>query len=266
MPILPLSIQSIVLGGVLAVVIAGISYRAKLLSASGAAAAVLVGGAVYGCGGWRACVALIVFFVSASLLTRWRKTRKTALGFEKGGRRDAGQVLANGATAALAIVAAGILPSLREPLTVAFLAALAEANADTWATEIGSASGATARLITTFRRAPVGMSGAISLPGCAAALAGSVLIGSLTVLFVPQSHVMRAAIAVAGSGFAGSLVDSLLGATVQAQYARSDGNGWTENRQGGAGLVRGLAFIGNDAVNVAAATVSSLVAYWWFMG
>jgi uncharacterized protein (TIGR00297 family) len=183
------------------------------LTGRGAAAALAVGLAtIYGFG-WRGMALLLAFFVSSSLLTR------AAAGGEKGGgggRRNARQVLANGGVAALAALAGN---------WAWFAGALAAANADTWATEVGSHSPTMPRLITTWSRVPAGTDGGMTLLGTAGGVAGAGLIAGVS---YAVGH--RAATAVAAAGVVGMLLDSLLGATVQGKVRWMD----------------------NDAVNLAA--------------
>ena len=229
----------LLLGMALAAIVAALAYRTHALTRSGAWAAWAVGTAVFGIGGWPAAGALLMFFGTSTVLSRWRKTRKDALGYEKGGRRDAWQVLANGGVGAvcLLLTLAGVKVG-----TLLFLAALAAANADTWATEIGSALGGRPIDIRTGRRAEAGTSGAISLPGIAAALAGAALLG----LFASS---LPAFLIVTLAGFGGALYDTLLGAAVQALWRDpSDPEQWTEKAQVGP-PGRGVRLIGNDTVN-----------------
>lgn len=224
---------------VLAAAVAVLAYRAHALTRSGASAAWMVGAVVFGVGGWWAAAALLTFFGTSSLLSRWRRRQKEALGYEKGGRRDAWQVLANGGIAAACL----LLTLLQVPhARLLFLAALAAANADTWATEIGSAVGGRPYDIRTGRRAEAGTSGAVSLGGTGAALAGAALLG----LFAGSP---KAFAVVTLAGFGGALCDSFLGATVQAQWRDPvHPNRWTEQPQAGP-PERGVRGLGNDAVN-----------------
>jgi uncharacterized protein (TIGR00297 family) len=175
------------------------------LTGRGATAALAVGLAtIYGFG-WRGMILLLAFFVSSSLLSA------------KGeGRRNERQVLANGGVAALAALA-GSWP--------AFAGAIAAANADTWASEIGRRSPVPPRLITTGRPVPAGTDGGITLLGTAGGMVGAGFIAALSLVADPWS-----VIAVAAGGVAGMLLDSVLGATVQGAYR------WLDN----------------DAVNLAA--------------
>jgi uncharacterized protein (TIGR00297 family) len=243
-----------------ALALAGAARKVRALSVSGMIAATVVGTLLFGCAGWPGAAALLLFFVTSSALSRWGRKRKAALSFEKGGERDAGQVLANGGVAALCAALLPFFPA--SPwLFAALLGALAEANADTWATEIGSLAAAPPRLITNFRPAPTGSSGAVSLPGTAAALAGAALIAGVAWVFGMPA---RIAIGALLGGFAGALFDSLIGATLQAQYRCMGCGRLTESRThcGGqpAALAQGIAWVGNDAVNFLATIFGAAVA------
>ena len=62
-------------------------------------------------------------------------------------------------------------------LTLAYFGAIASANADTWATELGVLSRTPPRLITTGKPVAPGTSGGVTWYGTVAALAGSAFIG-----------------------------------------------------------------------------------------
>ncbi len=216
------------------------------LSPRGTLAALLVGAAVLAGTGWRGLLLLFVFFVSSSLLT------------PRGGRRAPVQVAANGGVAALAallcLVHAGFAP--------AFAGALAAAAADTWSTEIGGRSSPRPRLITTGARVPAGTSGAVTLLGTLGGAGGAALIGAAAAVLgiVPRGAGPWIAVA----GVAGGLVDSLLGATVQARY-RCAACGAAGERAvhacGGTGLlVGGRTWITNDTVNLLATLAGAAAA------
>ena len=233
----------ILLGILLAAAVAALAYRAKALTRSGAGAAWGVGAVVFGGGGWAWAAALLTFFGTSTALSRWRRGAKETLGYEKGGRRDAGQVLANGGVAALCALLPTAFPKIGAAHAyLLFLAALAAANADTWATEIGSALGGRPYDLRTGRPAAPGTSGAVSLPGTLAALAGAGLIGLFAGVGIGWGVVTAA-------GIGGSFFDSLLGATLQARWHDPLHPGlWTEQPQPGP-PARGRRIINNDAVN-----------------
>jgi len=207
-------------GFVLATIIAVASYRVRSLSRSGTYAATIIGTLIFGLGGWQWAILLLTFFISSSLLTRSFYNQKNSLNekYSKGVRRDAGQVLGNGGLAAFCAVLHILFPSETWPW-LAFAAALAAVNADTWATELGVLNPAPPRLITDLRKVvEKGTSGGVSVSGILASLAGAGLIGSLAVVFGPGDRFWSTCLIISLSGLAGSLFDSLLGATKQAIY------------------------------------------------
>ena len=236
----------VVAGALLAAAICIVSHRLRLLATSGSLAAFVVGAAVFGAGGWRAALPLLVFFVTANAWGRWRRAKKRGLAIEKSGPRDASQVAANGALPALFVLLAHFFPDHGKIFYLAYAAAIAEANADTWATEVGAGANEAPRMITTFAPVPAGRSGAISLIGTIAAVAGAVLVGlASTSLFDPGARWPCIA-TIAVSGIAGALVDSLLGATVQSQKAGAE--------------ERGVAWVDNDMVNFLSSLFAAAIA------
>jgi len=253
------SVTWLLLGAALAVAIAAAAYRLGSLSASGAAGAILVGTLTFGIGGLAPAVLLILFFVSSSGLSRVGKGQKRSMAaaFSKGSRRDVGQVFANGALAAALSVGYGLT---HDPLWLAGVAgALAAVNADTWATELGILARRRPRLITTGASVDPGTSGGVTAQGTLAAAAGSAVIGLAAALVTGDWTL--AVLAWIG-GLAGSLFDSLLGATVQAMYWCPTCQKETERHPRHAcgsptQPLRGWRWLGNDAVNFAASLIGA---------
>ena len=203
--------------GVLALYLA---RKFRWLTSGGQIAAVLVGAAVLAGSGTRGFALLVAFFVTSSALSRFRASTKPR------SDRSAGQVVANGGiAAALSVLAlAGWIPAAH----YALVGAIAAATADTWATEIGSAgSWPTWSAIGEGRVRP-GRSGGISVPGTLAAAAGAALIGALAAeLYGSTAPIVGTAawiLIVTAAGMAGMLVDSLLGATLEARLRLLDNN------------------------------------------
>jgi len=107
-------VRQLLIGSAMALGTALISYRLKFLTAGGAAGAFVLGAIIFGLGGWKWAVPMLVFFISSSLLSKMGRTRKAHYDsiFEKGDTRDIGQTLANGAVAALIILAALFQPDV----------------------------------------------------------------------------------------------------------------------------------------------------------
>jgi len=259
--------MQIILGLILGIVISVLAWRAGALSSSGALAAALSGGLIFGFGGISWAVLLLAFFISSSALSRAFSKRKANLNekFAKGSRRDWSQALANGGFGALMAVIYAIRPDTIWPW-IAFAGSMAAVNSDTWATEIGVLSKTTPRLITSGKIVERGASGGISLTGSWAALAGSALIGLFAGLFAHQiSTGLLILIAVTIGGVAGSFFDSLLGATVQAIYYCPSCDKETERHPHhlcGAETqrFRGWAWLNNDLVNFSASIAGAAVA------
>lgn len=251
----------LVLGFGLAGLVGWLAWRIGALAPSGGLAAMVVGGFLFGFGGLAGAVLLLVFFVSSSALSRAFAARKAGLAekFEKGSRRDWAQALANGGVAAFCAAALPLFPEAAWPW-LGLAGALATANGDTWATELGTLSRHAPRLITTFRPVPRGTSGGVTLPGTAATLAGAGLVGALAALLLPQFPAARLALAVTMGGFAGAFVDSVLGATLQGIYRHADGSETEKRPAPDAKPVRGLAAFNNDVVNFLATAAGALIA------
>lgn len=287
---------NLLIGILLGLIVSAAAWKVKALNRSGALGALLLGAVVFGLGGLGWAFVLLGFFISSSALSRLAKRRKAALDekFSKGSQRDAGQVAANGGIAGLFVLLHLLAPDALWPW-VGFAGAFAAANADTWATELGVLSRSAPRLITTGKPAERGTSGAVSSTGILAAFCGSLVVALLAVLFwqgrvtglpvnspewivrlfgaeQPTLSTAQGLLWVLGitiSGLLGSLVDSLLGATVQAIYYCPTCQKETERHPlhlcgTPTTLIRGLPWMDNDWVNtictLAGGVIASIIA------
>ncbi len=268
-----------ILGLLCSTAIGLVAYQRQSLTKSGVLGAVLVGTAT-SCAHWVWGLLLITFFVLSSLLSHFKASAKEDLAekFAKGSRRDLGQAMANagvGATIALFYL---VWPN--PILWAAFAGSMAAVNADTWATELGVLSKRPPRLITNWRVVEPGTSGGISLAGTLATAAGALSIGLAAAILLLidglfggsgngqlgsdgiLGGVMLLPSALIG-GLTGSLLDSLLGATVQGIYFSASRGKDTERRIDPDGmpneLARGWPWLGNDLVNAISSFVGALV-------
>ncbi len=225
--------------GIVAVVAGGLGW----LTRGGVAAAFFVGGAVMTGSGVPGGMLLGLFFVSGSILTgRSRRSGFVTDDAKDGGsKRDAAQVAANGFWAAAGALAITYAPVLGWS---ALTGALAAAQADTWATEIGARASRPPRLITTGESVPRGTSGGVTPLGTGGGVVGAVLMSLLGAAGqVPLPAVVSGLL----GGILGMVVDSLLGATVQVKKPIPSQARVASRRA----RDRGWAWCTNDAVNFA---------------
>ncbi len=192
-------------------------YHVKSLTKSGAAATFLVGILTALGFGWRGLIIMGAFFVSSSEWSSFRKQQKKQVEelVEKGAARDWLQVAANGSIAAAAAFLYFLTDS--DLWIYTFCIAVAAANSDTWASEIGVLSKNRPYNVFTWRKADRGTSGAVSLLGTFAAFGGAIFIGIVSA-FVFGSWTWSFVMTITVFGFIGCLADTILGATIQSRY------------------------------------------------
>lgn len=199
------------------------TYWMRSLTGVGAVAGGLFAASLVGLGGTMWVVPGLAFFVLSSALSVLPNGEEAAMGEQENEGRTLRQVLANGGVA-WALLAVGTLastsaPALQTGCYLGFLGALAAAAADTWATELGTRY-AVGRpwSLCSLRPVPSGRSGAVSFVGTVGALLGATsIVGAAYVGGAPVIAVGHA-VQIVGGGVLGMMVDSLLGATVQARY------------------------------------------------
>lgn len=267
-------------------------YRKGSLSQSGAVAAAAVGLSTLGCS-LRLGLTLLAFFFSSSKLTQYKEEMKSGLDDQakKGGQRDWIQVLCNalvptalaityGVLAGCVDVPLGPLPSLEAwrakavtALMGGFLGYYACCCGDTWASELGPLSADTPCLITTMRPVRKGTNGGVTLLGLSASILGGAFIGatfytaavvSPTLFIFEQQHMIAIEqwkLIPLGlmAGLLGSVLDSVLGATVQYSGYNSSTDRVTSKPGPNVQHISGLPLLSNNAVNAVSASVTAVV-------
>jgi len=263
-----LQLSDFVLGFIISVIIGGLAYKGKSLSKSGLIGALIIGTLVYGFGGWQYFLVLILFFVSSSGLTKYKSGKKTKMGLVselKAGARDIWQTIGQGGVGVLTLILATLYPKFLIPFALAFVSSIGEANADTWAVEIGILSRKKPRLITDLKcEVPAGTSGGVTVLGETAAFLGAAFIAVVAaILGIGGNATAPILIVCISSAFLGEHVDSLLGATVQAVYYCPKCKKETErkiHRCGTGGeLQRGAPIINNEFVNFLSTGSASII-------
>ncbi|KAG1346237.1 protein PGR [Cocos nucifera] len=222
---------------VLSFSIAARAYKHRSLDGSGALAGFLVM-TIHIAASYRFGALLLAFFFTSSKLTKVGEEKKRSIEdhFKEGGQRNWVQVLANSAIATSLVVLVAkmnggkdrCLDTKESTLITSLIGGIighyACCNGDTWSSEIGMLSNAQPRLITTFKAVRKGTNGAVTVEGLLAAAVGGFVIGLTYVivglLTVECAHdvIWRQLLVIpvaAAAGLCGSLIDSLLGATLQ---------------------------------------------------
>lgn len=248
------------------------------LTVAAAITAGCLGAVILSCAGIAAASSVAVCFFITALLSRRRETLQGNMDVRGRSRRDFGQILANASLLTVIAVLIGI--SSERVWLLAFLGCIGAVAGDTWASDLARFSHRQARLITTLRAVAPGTPGAVTGFGCllsaaAGLLAGAVFFVTNTLLARQQAFdlvdMLLVSVVAGIGGMLGALVDSLLGATVQAIYQRADGSLTDHPREADTTAnqyLRGWRWLNNDMVNfansLAGALSAALIGGLWF--
>ncbi len=196
------------------------AYKRHILDIKGSIAAFFIGLLTFELGGIVTFLALLIFLVFGSLATKYKYREKAKIGIaeDRRGTRSWGNVFGNGLAAVLFLI--GEYLTQQDFFWVATFSAIATANADTLASELGKIFGKRPRLITNFKEVLPGTNGAISLQGEFFALVGAFVIGLIAML--KMSYKWEIFFSTVIGGFVGCNVDSIIGATIENK-------GWFNN-------------------------------------
>ncbi|HEY3320695.1 MAG TPA: DUF92 domain-containing protein [Planctomycetota bacterium] len=190
-----------------------------------------LGVVIYFFTGWQGYVLFFLFVALGSALSKLGMKTKAARGVVEAreGRRGINNVAANLSVPALCCLA--YPASGGNPLyLIAYGGAIAAVLADTASSEIGTLSARQPVLITNFKPVAHGTNGAVSILGTFAAVAASALVAAagwysgfwaliLKSANAPSTYsVGEIAEMVTVAGVAGTLIDSLLGATIEDRW------------------------------------------------
>ncbi|CAD6230025.1 unnamed protein product [Miscanthus lutarioriparius] len=227
----------------LAVFVAGSPVLLSGLSASGFAAAYLLGTLTWRAFGAPGFLLVVAYFVVGTVVTKLRIRQKEALGVaeKRGGRRGPGSVIGSSAAgcvcALLSIYHAGGTAS-SELWRLGFVASFCTKLSDTVSSEIGKAFGRTTYLVTTLKIVPRGTEGAISIEGTISGILAAVFLAGVGYL-LGQVDVSQVAVCVLASQIA-NYVESYIGATLQDK--------------------EGFEWLNNDIVNVLNISIGAILA------
>ena len=207
----------IFLGLLLSILVAYIAFFGNWISLDATKAVIIFGTIIFGLGGWSLALAVLTFFITSNLLSRWNRVQreiysdKSSRRSGSSKRRDGYQIWANGFWIALFCILWFLTGS--DALMAAAFTAIAAATADTWATEVGTVKPGKTVKINSFQPVRPGSDGGVSFKGTLASVFGALLIAGFiftTSNFAP----FLLFIIVFILGFMGSIIDSYLGALV----------------------------------------------------
>ncbi|KAF1299201.1 hypothetical protein BAU15_00715 [Enterococcus sp. JM4C] len=259
-----------IFGLLICLVLGFFAYLTKQLTASGAAALCLIGTLLTTFGSWFTWILICLFFCSSGAIHLFKKfffahTEDSIA--DKGATRDAAQVFANSLPAIISLLLYAITSN--ELFLIGYVAGIAGATADTWASEIGQLSTTAPRSVLTLKKLPTGTSGGVTFLGTLASIGGALLISSSFWLLASLSQQMQptsASYFVVPSlcGMLASFIDSLLGASFQARYQCSVCHQWTESlvhHGQKTQLIKGFSWLNNDKVNLISGCLTILIGW-----
>lgn len=213
------------LDGMISVLISALlsfaAYRQRLLTFTGSVSAFAVS-AIVGLFGNLSWLLLILSFVAAAFITtRFRILDKARMGLQEGrkGERGSRNVVANSLPAVFIALFSTLLSAEASQgfYAMIYTVAIGAATADTLGSEIGVID-RHPRLITNMKPVPPGTDGGVSLIGTTASFAGALfisLMGFAFMVLLGQRLPLWAIPFTAVMGLLGSIVDSILGSTLE---------------------------------------------------
>lgn len=225
---------------------------------------------------------LLAFFFTSSKVTKIGENRKRCVeeDFKEGGQRNWIQVLANSTIATILVVIYVLMTGGQDRcldsndskvitgLIGGIIGHYCCCNGDTWSSEIGVLSDEQPRLITTLKPVRKGTNGGVTLQGLLAATAGGLTIG-LTFVVVglltaqcPFDMALWQLLVLpisAGAGLLGSLIDSLLGATLQFSGYCSVRKKVVSKSGPTVTKISGMTLLDNDAVNAVSVLLTTVL-------
>ena len=203
-----------------ALVLGYLAYRAGIADMSGLLSATLVGVLIIAFTDVWWFLLLLTFYLLGGGFTNYKYGYKQSLGIAqgKGGARGYKNVFSNSLVAIVASIGYTIFPHAANIFLYIYLGSVATATGDTLASEIGTTYKGKPRMITTLKEVEPGVDGGVSSLGEIAAIFGSMVIALFALLVgvieIDQYCLLGMSI-ITISGFVGTNIDSLLGATMQ---------------------------------------------------
>ncbi len=188
--------------------------KKKKLTSGAAIVAAAIGCFIFLGTGFTGIAMIGLFFLLGTLATSFKINLKEKLGVAEinKGKRNAGQVIANGGLAAIAGILACFFPAKEALFALMMAGALSAATADTLSSELGTWYGKQFYNMLNFKKDTKGENGVVSLEGTVIGVAGSAMIA--TMYSVGYGWDCRFFLVII-AGTIGNFTDSFLGATLE---------------------------------------------------
>ena len=211
---------------------------------------------IFGAGGWPWIIPLVFFFISASILSH--------LHHKPYSHRNILQILANGGVGTLFCYHFIFSPIFHQP-SFYILGLSVPPQRIHGQPKLGFYSKSQPRLVLSKKIVARGVSGGVTFLGTLGSAMGALIIG---ILGEEILHLNDLLFPLTIAGLTGSLVDSILGRFIQAQFKCIQCGNQTEDRyhcDHKTKLIFGSKWIGNDMVNFINTIVGAFVAYFFWM-
>ena len=227
---------------ILSLLLGLIAYLKKALTMPALILAVLFSTLITYFGGLTSFIILVVVFLGSIITKLFHKNKKS-------NKRKLIQIISNVGIGALSLIIYKFTSN--DLYLLIYASVMAESLADTLASDIGVLSKSEPINILTFKKGERGLSGNISFLGLTSALIGSLLIG--TIYYIGMDKSITSFIIIILSGFLGSLIDSILGASIQVKYKCTKCKKITERKEHcgkKTNYYKGIKWIDNNLVNL----------------
>lgn len=225
-----------------------LAYYLKVLSRSGAIAAFFTA-LILGYGGLPCFYLPLLLLVGGSLLTKLNNQASDKSG------RNAKQVLANGGIGLVCLL--GYYYTYQSVFFLAYLVSFSVSVSDTFSSEIGKYFKGQTLDIIGLNRIEQGLSGGVTWQGTLGGLIGALLCSSIS-FYVLEIEVYFVFL-IGAMGYAGMLIDSILGSRLQAKYQSENGLIVETPIEPTNRLIKGYKWCTNDTVNLLSNAITVII-------
>lgn len=231
-----------------------IAYSKSAIDLEGALLAFIIGLAIYTFGNIYILSSLLGFFIIGSAISKITNEVKSKAekSQDEVGSRSWVQVYSN-SLPALILVWIYYITKDTKFMYLAFIT-FASAYSDTFSSELGMLFDSKVINILSFKEVNTGVSGGVTLLGLLFGLLGSFIASLFAVPYLGDSSILIITLL----GFSGTIIDSILGSSIQRTYLSDDGNLQDKVSDN---LVKGFSFVDNSLVNFLSISLVVVLSY-----